>query len=224
MPMKELFTRLAKEASDEKGAYLIADIPTIRERASMPQNVTGVMDMQHPGLKYLTIAGGVGGALLGQKFYKKSPSLGMMGGLAAGNIIGSNAQSELERHYAKPYLKKISEHTSKKYKTANASNIVAHKAGTEYIFDGPTNFSHGLKESTPHEIRTMLEYKHPIIARIPMIGAGIGGLIALKKGKLLPLAIGVAGGHAVRELVFDQKMKPYKQKFIAEVNKEYGVK
>lgn len=207
--------KILKTAS---GAVAIADIPTKRERSTLPGDVVSAIDLQHPLLKYTTHALSGLGALGGYKLYKKNPALGLVGGMGLGNLVGSNIHSEAERSYALPYMKKISEETNKKYKAAGLMD-----SQTEYIFDAPINFNEGLKENTPHNIRTTLEYKHPHLNRAPLIGGLIGGLAAYKTKKLLPLGAGLIAGTVGRELAFDHYAQPYKKKFVNEVDKKYNI-
>lgn len=214
---KHLFTKIANA-----GAIAIADLPTRREKFTMPHDVSSVIDMERPWLKYaIPVASGVG-TVAGYKL-AKNKSLGLLSGMIGGNLVGSNVQSELERKYAKPYLKKVVEEVDKKYKSAAMSRLVDHGSGTEYIFDSPINWVHDLKEQTPANIRTALEYKNPVMSRLPVIGSVIGGAVSLKTKKLLPVAAGLGAGHIGRELYFDHKMKPYKAKYIAEAKKKYGI-
>lgn len=208
-----------KSASME-GAVAIADLPTRRERATLPQDVTNVIDMKHPLLKYTTHATSLAGALAG-KLYKKNPSVGLLAGMATGNIVGSNIHAEAEKHLAKPYMKHLTEEIDKKYLTKKGSLIYPQ---TEYIFDSPINWVHDIKENSPHEIRSVVESKHPVASRLQMLGSAIGGAVSLKTKKLLPAGIGVAAGTIGKELMMDHYMKPYKNKFISDVNKKYKVK
>lgn len=198
-----------KDASENGSVAMITDLSAIDYRERLPRDIKAVLEAEHPIQKYLPILGAATGGLIGLKTHNSQT--GSVLGLMIGGEAGSMTKDFLEHYEAKPYIDALrKQHHIKEARMSN-----------EYIVE-PFYRVNELGVEAPEELRAVTTYDHPLLTRLPLIGAGLG-FAMFNKNRLMGAAIGGIGGSLYKDILFDKLEQPYIKNYVKNVKKKYNV-
>lgn len=213
------------KTAEDQHFFITGTGVTIMPPNTMPKDIEGAVNLQHPFVKYLPMLGagaGAGASALYDIIKRKPLNYFQLSSLAgAGAMTGSTLHNNIESHYARPYLESYAKGIDRKYKDKEASNPLQ-ESQTEYISE--TGVDVYPKSVGPKDLETAITFKHPYLQSLPLLGMSAGTLLGNSlKSRVITGTIGATLGHLARLALMEHHLKPYRKKYVEAVKNKYGV-